>query len=85
MPRRKEPARDYARRGVYVDYLHRFAWTIDSLGRESRHYPIFDQNDEEAIKASLSVQLDETDAIPSGAFVPASLATRDRSHLQLLD
>lgn len=82
MPRRKDVVRDYARRGVYVDYLHRFAWMVDSTGRESRHYPIFDGNDEEALKASLWVQLDEIDPIPSDAFVPAPLT--GRSHLRLL-
>lgn len=87
MPRRKASARDYSRRGVYVyhDHAHWFAWFIDSRGRESRHYPIFDTSDEEAVKASLWIQLDETDAIPSDDFVPASLASRDRPHLRLLD
>lgn len=87
MPRRKEPERNYALRGVYFAYTDDhvgYAWTRDSLGLKSRKYPFLGEDDEEAVKASLWSQLDIADSIPSGVEVPFRLGQRDVHHLRLL-
>lgn len=71
---RREP--DYARRGVYIDYLGRFAWTVDSHGRRSKDYTIFPAESPEDVANALQQQLDELDPIRASDFVPAALSRR---------
>lgn len=69
-------------RGVYVDYLGRFAWTVDSQGRRSKDYTIFAAENPDDVASALQRQLDELDPIPSSAFVPAPLSRPP--HLRLM-
>jgi hypothetical protein len=81
MPRRKPlPQRDYARRGVYVDYLNRWMWSVDSLGGKSPYRMIATDDDAAAVQDDLSRDLDQNDPIPADAFVPAPI----RRQLSLL-
>lgn len=84
MPRRKAPEPNYALRDVYVDYLHRFAWYVTSRGQRSRNFPIFDDNEESAVKAQLWKVLDELDPIPSDVEIPFRVLARELRHLRLL-
>lgn len=74
MPARRTP--NYAHRGVYIDYLGRFAWTVDSKGRRSKHYTIFPAENPEDVASALMTQLDELDPIPASDFRPAPLNRR---------
>lgn len=78
--RRSKVQRDYARRGVYIDYLGRFVWSCDSLGHETPPRMIASEDDGLAIAQELEAELDRTDPIPSAAFVRAPLPR----HLRLL-
>lgn len=66
MPRRKDPVRDYSRRRVHVDYLDRWAWSEDSLGRKSEKVAIHSPEDREAVESDLWAALDAGDPLPIG-------------------
>lgn len=82
-PRRRARAakrsRDFARRGVYVDYLNRWAWFEDSFGKKSPYRMIESPEESDAVQGDLLRELDASDPIPSADFVPAPI-----SHLRLL-
>lgn len=79
--RLQEPTRNYARRGVFIDWLGRFVWYRDSLGKKSRAFPILDDERADDVANMVQRVLDELDPIPASAFVPPPLTGR---HLQLL-
>lgn len=60
-------------RGVYVDYLHRWAWYVDSRGRPSEYRMLATVEDQPAVEDELHRELDRIDPTPSGGFVPAPL------------
>lgn len=62
-----------AARGVYVDYLERWAWTVDSRGQKSEYRIIHSHDERMAIESELQDELDREDPIPSSAFSPAPL------------
>lgn len=66
-------------RGVYIDYLNRWAWTVDSRGRRSAYREIPTPDEAAAVEADLFRELDEHDPIPSSAFVPSPIR-----HLRLI-
>lgn len=67
-------------RGVYVDYLDRWAWSVDSQGRKSALHPFFSPEEREQVQAELWRELDASDPIPSAAFVPAPHPRPVRTH-----
>lgn len=73
--------RDYSRRAVYVDYLKRWAWSEDSLGRKTAPVRIPDIDQVAAIEDELRRALDQNDPIPSSARAYRPTPTR---HLRLI-
>lgn len=75
MPHRAMPSpRDYENRGVFIDYLGRFAWSVDSQGRKSEIRIINPEEDPLIVGNELQAELDEDDPILPDSFVPAPIA-----------
>lgn len=82
MARRRQPSRDYGRRAVFIDWLGRFVWYVDSRGRRSENYTVMPGERPEDVASALESWLDQVDPIPSDEFSPPPLG--GRSHLRLI-